>query len=152
MDPLKRVQDYLQRNGNFPIILFDTDTSTAPLAAAALGVEVGQIAKSIVFVGKKGSQALVVTCGDQRVDSKKLRQLTGEKMRLANPEETLSITGFPPGGVCPFALPEELPVLVDASLSRYPVVYAAAGTANSAVPISAEQLIRLTGGQVVDLV
>ncbi|HHT01178.1 MAG TPA: YbaK/EbsC family protein [Firmicutes bacterium] len=152
MDPLKRVRDYLQRNGNFPIILFDTDTSTAPLAAAALGVEVGQIAKSIVFVGKKGSQALVVTCGDQRVDSKKLRQLTGEKMRLANPEETLSITGFPPGGVCPFALPEELPVLVDASLSRYPVVYAAAGTANSAVPISAEQLIRLTGGQVVDLV
>ena len=65
---------------------------------------------------------------------------------MANAEEVLAVTGFNVGGVCPFALPNPIPIFLDESLKRYDVVYAAAGTANTALPISYEELMRLTGG------
>ncbi|MGI6038219.1 MAG: YbaK/EbsC family protein, partial [Limnochordia bacterium] len=139
MESIQRVKAWLEPHG-VEVLELAADTRSAPLAAQALGVEVGQIAKTLVFVGKK-QRAVVVTCGDTRIDTRKLKELTGEKMRFASPEETYEITGYPPGGVCPFALNDEVIILIDSSLERYPVVYAAAGTAQSAVPLSKEQLV-----------
>lgn len=110
----------------------------------------GQIAKTLVFKGKTG-YVLVVAAGDVRIDQKKIRQVIGSKVRMANPDEVLQVTGYPIGGVCPFDLKTPVRILLDDSLAQYSVVYAAAGTANSALPITLEQLRKITGGEVVSL-
>jgi prolyl-tRNA editing enzyme YbaK/EbsC (Cys-tRNA(Pro) deacylase) len=66
---------------------------------------------------------------------------------MANAEEVFEVTGYQPGGVCPFALKQTVPIYLDESLKRYDVVYAAAGTANTALPITFEQLREITGGK-----
>lgn len=148
---ISRVQAYLDDiNSGLKVIELDEDTSTSELAAKALGVEVGQIAKSIVLKSKKGF-FMVVAAGDVRLDAKKLKDLVGGKVRMANPEEVLKATGYPIGGVCPFLLPNGLPIYADVSLQRYDVVYAAAGTANSALPITYEQLLKITGASPCDV-
>ena len=121
-------------------------TPTAPLAAARIGVEVGQIAKSLLFRSKDGSYHLVVCAGDKRVSSSKLKALVGSKASMADAEETLRVTGFPPGGVCPFGL-EGVSIWIDESLAAWPTVYPAAGTDSTGVPTSFESLLAITGGR-----
>jgi len=151
--PIQRVKDYLaQLSFKLEVIEFQEDTHTSELAAKALGVEAAQIAKSLLFVGKEeGQAALVVTCGDMKVDQKKLKQELGYKTKFANPEQVMEITGFPPGGVCPFALRKPITIFLDTSMQRFPIVYAAAGTPHSAVPVTVEQLIQATGGSLRNL-
>lgn len=121
-------------------------TPTAPLAAARIGVEVGQIAKSLLFRAKDGSYHLVVCAGDKRVSSSKLKALVGSKASMADAEETLRVTGFPPGGVCPFGL-EGVSIWIDESLAAWPTVYPAAGTDSTGVPTSFDTLLAITGGR-----
>jgi len=121
-------------------------TPTAPLAAARIGVEVGQIAKSLLFRSKDGSYHLVVCAGDKRVNSSKLKALVGSKASMADAEETLRVTGFPPGGVCPFGL-EGVAIWIDESLAAWSTVYPAAGTDSTGVPTSFESLLAITGGR-----
>ncbi len=123
---------------------------TAPLAAARIGVGVGQIAKSLLFLGKDGRHALLVCPGDHKVSSSKMKTALGFKTRMANAEETLNATGFEPGGVCPFGIPGSIPVLVDRALAQYERIYPAAGTDSSGVPMTFEQLLAITGGSVGD--
>lgn len=147
MDEIERVRVYLkERNPELEIIILEDDTSTAPLAAQALGTEVGQIAKSILFKGDGNEYFMIVAAGDVKMDNKAIKELVGCRPRMANADEVLAATGFNIGGVCPFALPLPLPVFLDESLKRYEVVYAAAGTAHTALPISYEELLRITGG------
>lgn len=147
MRDIERVQAYVQqRMPHLQVIEFQQDTSTSALAAAALDTEVGQIAKSMLFKAKTGQYFLVVSAGDVRMDTKALRDLIGSKVRMANAEEVVEITGFPVGGVCPFDLRVEVPIYLDDSLKRYDVVYTAAGTPNSALPITYEELMEITGG------
>ena len=149
---IAKVKEFLEeQQGNIKVIEIDADTHTSELAASALGVEVAQIAKSLVFF-IKDKPVMVVTCGDQRVDSKKLKKFLGltGKVSMAKPDATKDLTGFPPGGVCPFALKEIIDILVDESLARYSVVYAAAGTPHSLVPITIQQLEEITGGKIGD--
>lgn len=147
MNEIARVRAYLQeRNPELSIIVLEEDTSTAFLAAQALGTEVGQIAKSILFKINETDYFMVVAAGDIRIDNKALKNLVGARARMANAEEVLKITGFNIGGVCPFAMNVEVPVYLDESLLRYDVVYAAAGTGNTALPISYQQLLDITGG------
>lgn len=151
MQEIERVRDYLQqRNPRLQIIELDDDTSTAPLAAAALGKEVGQIAKSILFKGKNDF-FMIVAAGDIRIDNKAVKDLAGSRVRMANADEVLAITGFPVGGVCPFALNEPVTVYLDESLKRYDVVYAAAGAGNTALPITYDELYEITHGPPCDL-
>jgi prolyl-tRNA editing enzyme YbaK/EbsC (Cys-tRNA(Pro) deacylase) len=89
----------------------------------------------------------VVSTGDVKIDAKAVKDLVGSRVRMANEVEVLDVTGFPVGGVCPFALKTPVPVYLDESLKRYPVVYAAAGTANTAVPVTYQELLEITGGQ-----
>ncbi|MGI6587804.1 MAG: YbaK/EbsC family protein [Peptococcia bacterium] len=152
MLPLDRVREFFAQIPSPPeIIILEQNTSTAALAAEALGVEVGQIAKTLVFTGKKEQAVVVVTCGDVKVDIKKLKKVVGFKPKFASSTEVEVLTGFSPGGVCPFALLKPLPVFLDVSMKRFPLVYAAAGTPNSAVPIDFSRLLTLTDGQVCDV-
>lgn len=145
-----KVQSILKRHNLTAIEFEENSTPTAPLAAARLGVEVGQIAKSMLFVSKRKRFYLVLLPGDRKVSSSKLKALVGEKTRMAGPEETLEVTGFPPGGVCPFGL-EKLPVFLDRRLLEYTTVYPAAGNAASGVPVSPRQLAEITGAEAHDL-
>jgi len=124
-------------------------TPTSVLAAAKLGVGVGNIAKSLLFLGKDGRFRLLVCPGDRKVSNAKLKAALGVKSRMASAEETLAATGFKPGGVCPFGL-EGIEILLDGSLADYGTVYPAAGTDSSGVPMDFETLKRVTGGRVCD--
>lgn len=147
----EKVRLVLERNGLKAIEFEEGSTPTAPLAAEKLGVTVGQIAKSLLFIGKDGSCALVVCPGDRRVSSSKLKAVLGFKTRMADAEETFRATGFRPGGVCPFAV-DGIPILLDLELARYSVVYPAAGTDSSGVPMSFQQLQLITAARVCDLI
>lgn len=125
-----------------------TPTSTA--AARMIGVAVGQIAKSMLLKAKTGRFYLVICPGDKRICSKKARQVIGSKVRMAHGEETEQVTGFKPGGVCPFGL-EGLDILIDHGLSQFETIYPAAGNDASGVPVSFAQLQAITGAQVVNL-
>ena len=135
---------------------FAEPTPTCETAAAAVGCQPAQIAKSVLLlVGE--NPVLVVTCGDTKVKSSKLKKAMGlsGKVRLPEAQEVMRHTGYAPGGVCPFLLSPQLPVLLDESLARHERVYAAAGTAHSAVPVTLAQLKEITRGgraEVCDLI
>lgn len=152
MQPIEKVKDFLQKQKvKLEIIEFpEGATETCELAAEALGVKPAQIAKTLLFVGKK-TNVLVVTCGDEKVDQRKLKAHFSDKFRFARGEEVEDLTGFSPGGVCPFALENPIPIIIDASISRFPVVYTAAGNAGSAVPVNLEQLLEITKGELLSV-
>ncbi len=150
---LERVKEYIKSLPvELKIIEFAAgSTKTAEMAADQLGVEVGQIAKSILFMTKE-EPVLVVTSGDVKVNSSKFKKKVGTKPKMASFEECETVTGFKPGGVCPFALKNKIKIFIDKSMERFDVVYAAAGTANTAVPITIDQLLSITQGELVDFV
>jgi prolyl-tRNA editing enzyme YbaK/EbsC (Cys-tRNA(Pro) deacylase) len=125
-------------------------TATSQLAADRFGVLVGQIAKSLLFPGKDGRYFMLLCPGDRKVSSSKLKAALGVKTRMARHEETLAATGYEPGGVCPFGIGANIRVLLDESLEQYPMIYPAAGTSASGVPMTFAQLVTITGGQVGD--
>lgn len=125
-------------------------TATSPQAAGQLGVSVGQIAKSLLFLGKDGRFFLLVCPGDRKVSSAKLKAATGVKTRMARYEETRGATGFEPGGVCPFGINGDIRILIDEGLAQYETIYPAAGTSASGVPMTFVQLVAITEGQVGD--
>jgi prolyl-tRNA editing enzyme YbaK/EbsC (Cys-tRNA(Pro) deacylase) len=145
-----KVRAVLETHGLELIEFEPGSTPTAPTAARALGVRVGQIAKSMLFVGRDRRCYLVVCPGDRKVSSSKLKKVVGVKARMGSPEETLEATGFLPGGVCPFGV-EGLEILVDDALRNYPAIYPAAGTDSSAVVMTFPQLAAVTGGRICDL-
>ena len=123
-------------------------TATSQLAAERLGVLVGQIAKSLLFLGKDGRYAMLLCPGDRKVSSAKLKAALGVKTRMARRDETLAATGFEPGGVCPFGIDAGIRILIDDSLAQYRTIYPAAGTGASGVPMTFAQLVAITGGDV----
>jgi prolyl-tRNA editing enzyme YbaK/EbsC (Cys-tRNA(Pro) deacylase) len=121
-------------------LLFEPgSTPTSELAAAQINCAVGQIAKSMLFKGKDGVFRLFVCPGDKRIDNKKLKNTIGVKARMATADETFDITGFKPGGVCPFGI-DAIEIFIDVGLSVYSTIYPAAGTDASGVPVSFNQL------------
>lgn len=148
-DPALRVTAFLAAHGLAGNVLtFECSTQTAELAAGAIGCELGQIAKSLVFVAD-GEPVLVLVAGDRRGDAKAIAAALGaRKVRFADAETVGAATGYEVGGVSPFDLPDGLTVLVDDSLDRYETVYPAAGTASSIVRLALRQLLDLTSGRV----
>ncbi len=126
-------------------------TPTSDMAAARIGVEVGQIAKSILLHGKDDLFRLAVMPGDARLSSSKFKKVTGVKHRMATREETLAQTGFHIGGVCPFGL-QSIPILIEQSLARFDLIYPAAGNDASGVPMHFDQLVTITSGTVCDII
>jgi prolyl-tRNA editing enzyme YbaK/EbsC (Cys-tRNA(Pro) deacylase) len=147
---LERVREYLSGHGLADgIIDFgDRSTKTCELAAEAVGCEVGQIVKSLVFVAD-GTPVLALVAGDRRGDTTAIAALCGAgSVRFADADTVRSATGYAIGGVSPYDLPVELIVLIDDSLERFDVLYTAAGTPSSTVCVPRETLLGLTGGQV----
>ena len=150
---VQRVAAALQRLGHphMPQMLDDA-ARTAQEAADALGIAVGQIAKSIIFRRKSDDAAvLVVTSGDRRVDEKKVEAHVG-KVGRADADFVKSRTGFSIGGVSPVAHATPPVTLIDQDLLRFDVVWAAAGHPNGVFPLHPSDLQRLTGAPVVDVV
>ncbi|WP_309068904.1 YbaK/EbsC family protein [Microbacterium sp.] len=130
------------------IVLLSDAASTAALAAAALGVEVGAIANSLVFWCDE-RPLLVMTSGAHRVDTAALAERLGRgAIRRAKAEQVLEATGQVIGGVAPTGHPVRIETIVDEHLSTYPRLWAAVGTAHSVFPLTFEELVRLTGGRV----
>jgi prolyl-tRNA editing enzyme YbaK/EbsC (Cys-tRNA(Pro) deacylase) len=152
-DGVQRVARLLQDKGHphAPQMLDDA-ARTAQQAADALGIELGQIAKSIVFRRKTDDMAvLVVTSGDRRVDEKKVAELVG-KLGRADAEFVKSRTGFSIGGVSPFAHATPPVMLIDRELFRFEDVWAAAGHPHAVVRLRPHDLEALTGAPVADVV
>lgn len=150
MADIEAVKAYLAEH-SIEVWQYEQPTPTADLAAAAVGCTAAEIAKTLLFlVG--GQPVVVVTCGDMKVSSSLLKQGTGYsgKVKLPQADEVKQITGYSPGGVCPFLLPAHLPVFLDQSLCRFEQVYAAAGDDASAVPISSTKLLELTAAGWID--
>ena len=134
------------------IVVLPDAAATAALAAAALGVEVGAIANSLVFQCD-GAPLLVMTSGAHRVDTAALAARIGRgRISRATPEQVREATGQAIGGVAPTGHPAPLETLVDEDLARYPQIWAAGGTPHTVFPMTFDELVRLTGGRVVSVV
>lgn len=130
---------------------FDESTHNSELAAKMLGVEVGQIAKTILLVVDE-KPVVVVISGDRRVDFKKVKALRGGKrVRLAGPEDVVAHTGFKVGAVSPVALPDGIPVYLDLSLRRFATICPAAGETNNMFATTTDELLSLAHAEEKDL-
>lgn len=145
-----RVTAVLAAHGLRAIEFEPGSTATAALAAAQLGVTVGQIAKSLLFLARDGRYCMLLCAGDRKASSSKLKAAVGAKLRMTRPEETRAATGFEAGGVCPFGIDPGIRVFIDRGLAQYDTIYPAAGTAASGVPMTFAQLVGATGGEVGD--
>lgn len=145
----ERVRRFLAAHGLAEgLTQFEQSTKTAQMAADAMCCQLGQIVKSLVVV-VDGTPLLALVAGDRRGDLDAIaREAGGAKARMADAETVRAATGYAIGGVSPFDLPAELVVLIDDSLSRFEVVYPAAGTPSSMVRISLADLQRVSGGRV----
>lgn len=151
-DGVRRVAEKLAELGHpHAVVMLPVTGRTAADAAAALGVELGQIAKSIVFRRLSDDAAvLVVTSGDLRVDEKLVSALTG-KVGRADADFVKASTGFSIGGVSPVAHTSPPVVLVDRELFRFGEIWAAAGHPHAVFPLSPDELVSLTGAPVEDV-
>ena len=134
---------------DMPIIELQENTATVALAAQAHGVEPGRSAKTLAFRLADGKVFLLVARGDARIDNAKFKAAFGKGKMLAL-DDVEALTGHPVGGVCPFGLATPLPVYLDRSLQAFDEVLPAAGSVNSALRISPQQMAELTQGQWVD--
>ena len=135
------------------VVEFSQTTRTAEDAAAAIGCQVAQIVKSLVFA-VNGKPVIALVSGQNMLDTRKLAAIYGvgrKKVKRADAEIVKSATGFSIGGVPPFGHVTSLPVTIDEDLTRFDVVWAAAGTPNAVFPISPEDLVAASGGQAADL-
>lgn len=151
-DGFDRVSQHLQALGHpHPAQWLSTPARTCQEAAEALGLQTGQIAKSVIFKRKSDGRAvLVVAAGDQRVDEKKLTALVGPIGR-ADADFVKAQTGFSIGGVSPVAHLNPPVTVVDDTLFRFEEVWAAAGHPNGVFRCSPQALLRLTGAPAVDV-
>jgi len=128
----------------------DDAVTTAQLAADALGVEVGQIANSLVFVLDE-EPVLVLTSGAHRVDTAWLGERLGGTLGRASKEQVKDATGQVIGGVAPVGHPAPVRTYVDVALAAYDEVWAAAGVARTVFPTTFDELVRITGGTPTDV-
>ncbi len=137
---LEKAKEFLRKKGMADrVIELDQSSATVPLAAQALGVEPGMIAKTMSFYLDEGP-ILILTEGTARIDNKKYKAQFHKKAKMIPASEVEEAVGHAPGGVCPFGVKEGIPVYLDQSLKRFETVYPAAGNAHSAVRLSIPEL------------
>lgn len=142
---IEAARQHLRRFGKDGEVLeFETSSATVELAANALGVPGSRIAKTISLVDGD-SAMLVIASGDVRLDNANFRAAFGFKPRMLTPEQALYFTGHAVGGICPFGLIRPLRVFADVSLKRFDTVYPACGSANSAIPLTCDELFTIAG-------
>ena len=139
---IEKVKEYLKQFGKENDIKeMGESTATVPLAAQALGVIEARIAKSL-SLKKDDNAIIIVVAGDAKIDNRKYKDKFGVKAKMLKFDEALEFTGHAVGGVCPFALPEDVKVYLDDSMKRFDTVFPACGSANSAIELTMEELER----------
>ena len=148
----QRVKAALQALGEeIQVVELDASARTAQQAADAIGTELGSIVKSLVFLAD-GQPIIVLVAGDRRAAPTKLKALLcARRVMIADADQVRQTTGYAIGGVPPLGHKEHLPVWIDHSLSRFEMVYAAAGGPRAIFPVAYTKLIELTAGRVADL-
>ncbi|MDF2616133.1 MAG: putative regulatory protein [Sedimentibacter sp.] len=137
---VETVRSYLKQfNKDNYILEMDESTATVELAARTLGTAEARIAKSLSFYNGDCAMVIVVA-GDAKIDNKKFKDQFGFKAKMLAPEDTVKYTGHAIGGVCPFALPENVDVYLDDSMKRFETMFPACGSSNSAIELTLEEL------------
>ncbi len=151
MGAIERFTEAAQRLGVDPQIRrFPEGTKTAADAAQAIGCDVAQIVKSLVFMAD-GHAVIAFTSGANRVDPSKLARVAGaSEARRASPEEARAATGFAVGGTPPFGHPDPMPAYLDPALLAFQEIWAAAGTPDSVFPLPPSELQRAARAQTAD--
>ncbi|MFN8490967.1 MAG: YbaK/EbsC family protein [Caldilineaceae bacterium] len=149
----QKVQDALTTLGfTNRVIELPDSTRTSVEAAAAVGCEVAQIAKSLIFQGKESRRAiLVIASGSNRVNEKQMAERLGEKLQKPDAEFVREQTGFVIGGVPPLGHAQPLLTLIDEDLLQYAEIWAAAGHPNAVFRLKPTELVQMTGGTVVGI-
>jgi len=149
----QRVQEALAARGlTLNVVELTQSTRTSIEAAQAVGCDLGQIVKSIIFRAATTDRVvMVLTSGANRVNEKAVAALLGEKLAKADADFVRARTGFVIGGVAPVGHAEAPLIFIDADLMQYGEIWAAAGTPNSLFKLTPEQLVQVTGGQVAEV-
>lgn len=134
------VREYFAQFGMADQVLeFETSSATVELAAQAVGVIPARIAKSLSFK-VDGKAILIIAAGDAKVDNAKFKAHFHTKAKMLTPDEVTELIGHAIGGVCPFAIKEGVEVYLDESMRRFETVFPAAGSGNSAIQLTCDQL------------
>lgn len=137
---IEKVRAYFREFGmDDRIREFEVSSATVELAAVAVGVEGARIAKSLSFK-VDGEPVIIVVAGDAKIDNSRYKQQFHSKARMLTFEEAHDLIGHDVGGVCSFALPENVKTYLDVSLQRFETVFPAAGSSNSAIEMTCEEL------------
>lgn len=142
---IEKVREFFAKSGMEKRIKeFDVSSATVELAAMALKCEPCRIAKTLSFmVGNE--PVLIVTAGDARIDNAKFKSQFATKAKMLTPDEAVSLIGHPVGGICPFAVNDDVSVYLDISLKRFDTVFPACGSSNSAIELTIPELERYSG-------
>ncbi|MDQ0720028.1 prolyl-tRNA editing enzyme YbaK/EbsC (Cys-tRNA(Pro) deacylase) [Paenibacillus sp. W4I10] len=142
---IEKVKDFFKQYGmDSQIIEFEVSSATVDLAATALGCKPERIAKTLSFI-VNGQAVLVVAAGDAKVDNKKFKEYFKTKAKMLSPDEAIDMVGHAIGGVCPFAIKNDVSVYLDISLKRFDTIYPACGSSNSAIELTIKQLEKYSG-------
>jgi prolyl-tRNA editing enzyme YbaK/EbsC (Cys-tRNA(Pro) deacylase) len=149
----QRIQDVLHEYKlDLKVVEFSELTRTALEAATAIGCELGQIAKTLIFKGKTSQRPIcIIASGKNRVDEKKVALLIGEEIEKSDADFVLKHTGFAIGGVPPLGYTLEINPLIDEDLMAYSEIWAAAGTPHSVFCLTPQNLLKITHGRVVNV-
>lgn len=153
---IERVREFFRaQHVEIEVRELPTSTRTAQLAAEAVGAQLGQIVKSLLFIADERTPVLALVAGDRRADPAKIaRAANAGAARLANADEVRRHTGYAIGGVAPVAHPDGAisVILLDAALLRFATLWAAAGAPHAVFPVQREKLLELTGARIADIV
>ena len=142
---IEAVREYMKQWGVQDRILeFEVSSATVELAAQAVGCEPARIAKTLSFF-MGDHPILIVADGDRRVDNHKYKEVFHTKARMLTPEQAVELVGHAVGGVCPFAVKPGVEIYLDESLRQFDTVFPAAGSSNSAIEVTMEELERFSG-------
>ena len=146
---VEKVREYLKAYGvEDRMQEFEVSSATVELAALAVGVEGARIAKTLSF--KVGEEPiLIVAAGDAKIDNSKYKHYYHAKAKMLTFDEAVERIGHAPGGVCPFALPEDVKTYLDVSLRRFQTVFPAVGSAASAIELTCDELETCCGANFV---
>lgn len=149
----QKVQAELNRYGiELKVVEFSESTRTSQEAADAIGCELGQIAKSLIFKGKTSKKPVcIIASGANRVNEKKIKEIIGEKIEKADAAFVLEHTGYAIGGVPPVGHKSSIKPLIDEDLLKYREIWSAAGTPHAVFKLTPDDLLRITGGEVISV-
>ena len=152
-ESVRKVEEALKAHGlECQVLNMKETTRSAQDAANSLGCGVEQIVKSLVFLTKKTQKPiLILASGANRVNTKKIRDVLSEPVKMAAPDFVRAKTGFVIGGVPPFGHSNPLKTYIDEDLLKYKEIWAAAGTSNTMFKLSPDDLKKITKGQVVSV-